>query len=97
MERAEISLHQVKIYAYLASRKTWMTNKDIAKATGVSLRRTAHHTKTFVGLGIFDQAETYPGHRFRFSEMARKRNPSYLQRLEQAHEIFQQDLDNSLS
>jgi DNA-binding IclR family transcriptional regulator len=92
MEPSEISLHLVKIYRCLSQSKAWMTNKQIAETTGVSLRRTSHHTKTLVGLGILDQAELYPGHRYRMSDKADKRNGSYLARLKQAENIFQTEL-----
>jgi predicted transcriptional regulator len=88
MEKAEISIHQWKIYKCLHERNRWMTNKDIAQATDVSLRRVSFHTNNLVQLGILDQAEVYPGHRFKISPKASKRNAGYLLRLEQAGEIF---------
>jgi len=88
MEKAEISVHQWKIYECLLRSKAWMSNKDIAQQTGVSLRRVSFHTNNLVQLGILDQAEVYPGHRFRFSQQANKRNTAYLRRLQQAGEIF---------
>lgn len=88
MEKAEISLHQVKIYRHLAESKGWLTNKDIAKTTGVSLRNVSYHTRRFVDLGVCDQAEVYPGHRYRLSDKAEKRNASYMLRLKQADEVF---------
>ena len=88
MEQAEISEHQWKIYACLAKTQRWMTNRELATATGVSLRRVSFHTQNLVKLGILDQAEVYPGHRFRLSTKADKRNTAYLQRLQQAGEIF---------
>jgi DNA-binding IclR family transcriptional regulator len=88
MEKAEISEHQWKIFDCLTQANTWMSNKDIAQKTGVSLRRTGFHTNNLVQLGILDQAEVYPGHRFRVSDKASKRNTAYVLRLKQAGEIF---------
>jgi predicted transcriptional regulator len=88
MEKAEISLHQWKIYDCVVRSQAWMTNKEIAQQTGVSLRATSFHTNNLVQLGIFDQAEVYPGHRFKMSTRADKRNTGYLKRLQQAGEIF---------
>lgn len=88
MEKAEISIHQWKIYDCLVKSQTWMSNKDIAQKTGVSLRRVGFHTNNLVQLGILDQAEVYPGHRFKISNRADKRNTGYLRRLVQAGEIF---------
>jgi DNA-binding IclR family transcriptional regulator len=88
LEKAEISIHQWKIYDCLTRAQAWMTNKEVAEQTGVSLRRTSFHTNNLVQLGILDQAEVYPGHRFRISSRADKRNTGYLKRLQQAGEIF---------
>lgn len=88
MEKAEISIHQIKIYRCLAESHQWMTNKELAQKTGVSLRNVGYHTKRFVDLGICDQAEVYPGHRYRLSDKADKRNASYMLRLKQADEVF---------
>lgn len=41
-----------------------------------------------VDLGLLDQAEVFPAHRYRLSSKADKRNKSYLQRLERAAEVF---------
>ena len=83
MEKAEISLHQWKIYDCLMKESTWLSNRDIAHQTGVSLRRVSFHTNNLVQLGILDQAEVYPGHRFKISAKADKRNSGYLRLLQQ--------------
>jgi DNA-binding IclR family transcriptional regulator len=88
MEQTEISIHQWKVYTCLDQRKGWLSNRNIATITGVSLRNVSLHTKRLVTLGILDQAEVYPGHRFRLSPKANKRNASYFLRLQQASEIF---------
>ena len=88
MEQAEISEHQWKIYDCLIKGQRWMSNREIAEFTGVSLRRVGFHTKNLVQLGILDQAEVYPGHRFKVASKAEKRNFGYIQRLQQAGEIF---------
>jgi hypothetical protein len=41
-----------------------------------------------VNLGIFDQAEVFPAHRYRLAEMADKRNKGYALRIEQAMSVF---------
>lgn len=92
MEQAEISIHQVKVYHYLVTHEGWITNRDLAKHTGVSLRNVSLHTQRFVALGICDQAEVYPGHRYRLSTKADKRNAAYLLRLKQAEDIFRDSL-----
>lgn len=88
MERSEISLHQIKVYRFVRDSAGWVDNSAIAKATGVSGRTARLHTKTLVSLGIFDQAELFPGHRFRMSSFAEKRNKAYLRRLSEAEKVF---------
>lgn len=92
MEQSEVSINQVKLYQYLKTTGAWMTNKDLATALGISLRNASLHTQTLVRLGILDQAEVFPGHRYRYSAKAKKRNLAYVQRLEEATEIFQSQL-----
>lgn len=88
MERNEISLHQVKVYQCVAQSKRWMSNNDIADATGMNPRTIRWHTRSLVSLGIFDQAEVFPNHAYRLSDKAKQRNPAYMLRLEKAQEVF---------
>jgi len=88
MEQNEISVHQVRIASCLRDSGIWMTNADIAKAANVSKRTARLHTHRLTQLGLLDQADVYPGHRFRWSNKADKRNTAYLQRLERAFEAF---------
>jgi hypothetical protein len=86
VERNEISIQEIKIF--LALSKEWKTNKEISKLSGVPERTVRMHTHWFVCLGISDLAEVFPGHRFRLSEKADKRNFSYFNRLEHAQTVF---------
>lgn len=88
MERNEISRHQIQVYQCVAQSKRWMTNNDIAQATDMNPRTVRFHTKALVSLGIFDQAEVFPNHAYRFSDKAKQRNSSYMLRLEKAQEVF---------
>ena len=88
MERNEVSLHEVKVYLVLKKEPAWITSKDIAKKAGVADRTARAHALRLVQLGIIDQAEVFPAHRYRLSENASKRNIGYLQRLEKACEVF---------
>jgi DNA-binding IclR family transcriptional regulator len=88
MEHNEISLHQVKVYQYVAAGQRWMTNKDIAQGAGVAPRTARQHTKALVNLGIFDQAEVFPSHAYRLSDKAKQRNTAYLLRLQKAEEVL---------
>lgn len=88
-ERSEISLHEVKAYLALKSPGTsWLTAREIAKHAGIAERTARAHALKFVRLGLADQAELHPGHRYRLSDKAGKRNTAYVQRLEAACEIF---------
>lgn len=90
MERSEISLHEVNIYrVFKEHSKAWLTHKDIAKLSQSKSDRTVRaHTLKLVRLGILDQAELFPQHRYRLSQKADKRNKGYMQRLDEADVIF---------
>lgn len=88
MEKGEISEHQVRIYQFVRRAEGWLDNRAIAAGAGVAKRTASQHTKALTDLGLFDQAEVFPGHRYRFSAFAEKRNKAYLQRLEMAASVF---------
>ena len=89
METNEVSLHQVKVYlAVKAAGASWLTANDIATAAGVAPRTARAHALKLVNLGIFDQAEVLPAHRYRLAATADKRNKGYALRIEQAMSVF---------
>ena len=89
MEKSEISQHEVSVYRQLLERpEQWMTAKEIAEAAQVAPRTARAHCLKLVRLGVLDQAELFPQHRYRFSKLAAKRNVAYLQRLKFAAEVF---------
>lgn len=88
-ERAEVSIHEVKVCAALiAAGSTWLTNREIADKAAIPARTVRLHTLRLTKLGLLDQAELFPGHRFRWSSKADKRNGNYLRRLQEAASIF---------
>ena len=88
MERNEVSIHECRVFLVLKNNAKWMTNKEIATEASVANRTASFKTKKFVDLGICDIAEVYPGHRYRLSQKADKRNTAYMKRLEEAVSIF---------
>ncbi len=90
MERSEVSIHEIRVFnVFRANPGRWMSNHDVAaKTEGIAHRTVRAHTGKLVKAGILDQAEVFPGHRYRLSEMAAKRNPAYTRRLEQAASVF---------
>lgn len=88
METSEISIHQSRIYEFVKSAGRWVTSREIASGADVAERTARAHALKFVRLGVFDQAEVFPAHRYRLSELAGKRNISVVRRLEAAREIF---------
>lgn len=88
METSEISEHQVRVYSFVAEQRGWVSARDIAHGARVSGRTARNHALKFVRLGIFDQAEVFPSHRYRLSHLADKRNKAFMQRLEQANTVF---------
>jgi hypothetical protein len=90
MEKSEVSIHEARFFhAVMRAGQTWTTSQELAVASGIAKRTGRHFTRKLCNLGILDVAEVFPAHRYRLSEMAAKRNRSYMQRLEQAAEVFQ--------
>ena len=88
-ERNEVSLHEIKVFIALRKQPDeWLTNKEISESSGVAPRTTRVHTLRLVKLGMLEQAEVFPAHRYRWSSKASKRNAAYAQRLEVAAEVF---------
>lgn len=90
MERGEVSWHELKVAAVLKSTGKWLSNKEIASAIpeGISERTVRSHTLRLVKIGVVDQAEVFPSHRYRWSELSEKRNAAYVQRLGKAAEAL---------
>ena len=88
-EKAEISVHLVRVYRYLADAdEAWSTAAEIALGAKVRPRTARAHAWRLVALGLCDQAEVFPAHRYRLSKMAGKRNKAFLLRLNAAEAIF---------
>lgn len=88
MEQNEISLHQLKAFNFVRECNRWVTAAEIASNAGIAPRTARLHALKLTNLGIFDIAEVFPAHRYRFSEKARKRNKAFMLRLEKANEVF---------
>lgn len=90
MNTQEISIHQIKVFLCLKQHnKQWLTVADVAKETAVARRTSSEHLLRFVKLGVVDQAEVFPGHRFRLSRTARStQQRHYLRRLNVAVGVF---------
>lgn len=88
-ESNEISIHQARAFRALQrSADRWMTARELAEKAKVAPRSARAFAKRFVDNGVADQAEVFPGHRYRLSPMAAKRNTGYLKRLEEACVVF---------
>jgi hypothetical protein len=90
VERNEISRHEVEVFrALMAHAQTWKTNAELAAdCSKVSARTVRAVTLKLVKLGVIDQAEVFPAHKFRLADMAAKRNRGYVDRLHRAAEVF---------
>jgi hypothetical protein len=87
-ERSEISRHEIEVFRIL-KQGGWFTNAQIAEqADSVAPRTVRAITLKLVRLGLVDQAEVFPAHRFRLSDVADKRNRGYFDRLVRAAEVF---------
>lgn len=88
METSEISEHQLRVFLFVQSASGWVTSKQVAEGANVAQRTARGHLRHFVLQGIFDVAEIFPGHRYKLSEQADKRNPAYMLRLEKAKNVL---------
>lgn len=89
MEGNEVSIHQVRIYKVFSQTPgAWLTSKEVANKAAVSGRTARLHCLRMVKLGLLDQAEVFPGHRYQLSSLAAKRNQAYVLRLEHAAAVF---------
>lgn len=89
-EKGEISEHEVRIYRLMSSApQRWFTAQQVCEAAKVARRTAGLHTLRFTKLGLVDQAEVFPAHRYKWSEFAAKRNKAYLQRLQAAAEVLE--------
>lgn len=87
MENNEISHHELRVFG-AAKDGEWATAKEIAARASVADRTARHHCLRLVKLGVFDQAEVFPAHRYRLSDKAIKRNAAYMNRLAMAASVF---------
>lgn len=89
METNEVSMHQCRVFsALLSSAASWLTSREVASKAEVAQRTARAHLLKLVNLGIVDQAEVFPAHRYRLSSKADKRNKTYFRRIEIAAKIF---------
>ena len=89
MEKSEVSRHEVTVYRALAEHVgAWMTSAEIASASEVAPRTARAHALKLVKLGLLDQAEVFPAHRYRLSDYASKRNRGYADRIARAADVF---------
>lgn len=96
METNEISYHEVLIWrAIQAKGERWFTNADISKMTPTISSRTVRiKTKKFAELGLLQQADVFPAHRFKLKPKADRSVP-YIRRLEDATDAFKDYLEET--
>jgi DNA-binding IclR family transcriptional regulator len=87
METSEVSQHEIRVFKSLSTDR-WLTTKQIAEAAEVAPRTARAHALKLVRLGILDQAEVFPGYRYRLSKHAARRNRAYFDRIKRAADIL---------
>jgi len=90
-ETNEISIHEARFYIEATAKTVagqWLSSKELAERAQIAPRTARAFSRKFVSLGLFDVAEVYPGHRYRFAEKADKRNAAYTNRLQHAAGVF---------
>lgn len=82
VETSQISEHQLRVFCFMMDLPDrWLSSQEIAQGAGVNPRTSRQYCKYFTEAGLFDMIEVFPGHRYRFSGMAEKRNPAIYKRL----------------
>lgn len=90
-EGNEVSIHEVLVWKHFEKNAgRWFSINELKPTLGDKMvpRTIRNHANKLASLGILDMAEVFPGHRFRLSEKASKRNAGYLQRLQVAAEVL---------
>lgn len=87
-EGSEVSIHLLRVFQAVRDADGWVTSQGVADAANVKPRTARSHLIRLVRLGIVDQAEVFPGHRYRMSSLAEKRNKAFMQRMAKAAEVF---------
>ena len=90
MERSEVSRQEVHFYLAASELERWCTAAELATQAKIATRTARAYAVKFVKLGLFDVAEVFPAHRYRWSAFAAKRNAAYLRRLTAAAEVFRE-------
>ena len=88
MEKNEISVHEVRFFLAVIDQEGWFTSAEIAQSSKIAKRTGRAFCNKWVKLGLLDQADVFPSHRYRFSTHAKKRNAAYLLRVENAANVF---------
>lgn len=90
IEKNEISIQEAKFYATIKniSKDRWVTAREVKDMAEIGGSSSRIYALKLTKLGILDLAEVWPAHRYRVSDKASKRNKAYLQRLENALEVF---------
>lgn len=87
-ERSEVSEHLLRVWLWLRAANGWATAAEIAVGANVAPRTARAHAMKLVQLGVCDQAEVFPAHRYRVSALAAKRNKAFTLRLAEAERVF---------
>lgn len=86
-ESAEISIIEAVAFSYIST-KEWLTSKELAKKAGLNRRTTQKYCRKWTDLGLCDLLEVWPGHMFRLSPRADKRNIAYLKRMRFVQQVL---------
>lgn len=93
MPRELASRHEVAVYkALLDAGPEWLSSNQIAERASVSARTARAHALRLAQLGIIEQTEVFPGHRYRMRPDVDQSHRDYATRLRQAATALHVDL-----
>jgi hypothetical protein len=85
-----ITPHMVRVYStFRAHPGEWLTNDDLAHCLdGIARRTVRAHTRWLAQLQLVDKTAVLGGYRYRWSVETDARNPTYVDRLLKASQMF---------
>ena len=89
MESAQISQHQVAVYAFARNASGWFTTKELVKKTGVNARTARLHLLRRVQLRVLARRQYFSACYYRLIPVPDDRAGAYARQLQEAMETFE--------
>lgn len=85
-----ISLHEVRLLLVFQKQPDlWLSNAEAAEVADISPRTARLHTSRLIELGVLDVQRLFPASKFRLGQRPSEAGRAYLDRWQQAREVFE--------